>query len=95
MSPNARLITAVGIALLFGIPALFAAPWRSAGLLMFLLNLPGVLLAVPHLPPEGYPGQSALHAILLLIVQVVVWFIMLTVLSAIRRRASDPRARKA
>ncbi len=62
---------------------------------MFIVNLPGVLLASPHLPPEGYPGESPFHAILLLVAQVIVWFMLLTMFGLIRRRTTDHGTSKA
>jgi hypothetical protein len=90
-----RLIVALIITAILGGPALFEAPWRFAGLLVFALNLPGVLLAIPHVPPEGYPGQSVVHASLLLVTQAVVWFTLLTVVTLFRTHATENGTPKA
>jgi hypothetical protein len=83
-----RVILAVVIALAFGAPALNGALWQVGPLApcLFALNLPGIIAAIPHLPPEGYPGQSVPHAIAMLLIQIVVWYILLSVFAFVRSR---------
>jgi len=91
-----RFILAGGIALLCGAPALLEAPWQSAfSPLVFAINMPGILLTLPHLPPEGIPAQSPSQAVLMLLAQVVVWFIIFSLVRAIRLRRTWIEARQA
>jgi hypothetical protein len=85
---NRRLILSAVIALAWGVPALFEAPWMSPVLspILFFGNMPGLLLAIPHVPPEGIPGQSAPQAVLMLLAQSGVWFTILTLLTRFMRR---------
>ncbi len=83
-----RTLLAVVITLALGVPALLGALWQFVALApcLFVLNLPGILAAIPHVQPEGYPGQSFPHAIAMLLIQIVVWYILLSLLSFIRSR---------
>ena len=83
-----RVILTFVIAVTLGVPALIESLWQ-VGLLapcLFVLNLPGIIAATPHVPPEGYPGQSFPHAVAMLLIQIVVWYILLTLFASIRSR---------
>lgn len=83
-----RVILAVVITLALGVPALIGTLWQVGPLApcLFVLNLPGIIAAIPHVPPEGYPGQSFPHAIAMLLIQIVVWYILLSLFAFIRSR---------
>ena len=83
------------MAIVCGVPALLEAGAYHLGAIPFLINMPGILLAVPHIPPEGYPGQSPLHATLMLLAQTAVWFTILTVIAFIRARRTRAGVAKA
>ena len=71
------------------------APWQSAfSPLVFAINMPGILLALPHLPPEGIPMQSPPQAALMLLAQVAVWFIILSLVRSIRLRRTHANTRQ-
>jgi hypothetical protein len=82
------LILAVIIASGLGAPALFEVPWRLFGPIVFAINVPGIFLAVPHVPPEGYPGQSVVHAATMLVTQAVIWFTLLSVCTLMKAWAT-------
>ena len=89
------MIAAAGVTLVLGAPALLDASWQSSlAPVVFFTNLPGILLAIPHVPPEGVPRESPFQAALMLLVQVLVWFSILTgIMMIVRRRthASTPK----
>src|ERR1043166_2640232 len=83
------------MALLCGAPALLEAPWQSAfSPLVFAINMPGILLALPHLPPEGIPSQRPPQAVLMLLAQVAVWFLIFSLIRAIKLRWTHANNRK-
>ena len=91
MSAAKILRDAIIITVVLGVPALIGPLWQLGKLAGFLvvINLPGILAAVPYVPPEGYPGQSFRGAAAMLLIQFAVWYIVLTVISFIRSRFDD------
>ena len=73
--------------------------WKRLGNRRFrrscsLSTFPGILLAVPHVPPEGIPAQNPPQAALMLLAQVAVWFTIFTLVRAIRLRRTDANTRQ-
>lgn len=89
MSRNKRIVSSVTLAAILIAPALFEEIWMMSNGIsigMFVVNFPGILLAGRHFPPEGYPGQSPVHCILILLVQSSVWYFLLLSIHALRLR---------
>jgi hypothetical protein len=80
-------------AVALAIPALFEQTWKSgfAAIAVTILNFPGILLTGRFFPPEGFPGQSPLHATLMIALQCVWWYLVISLLRflSIRRRDSS------
>lgn len=73
------------------LPTIFEVSWTTSDKLsiaLILINLPGILLTIPCLPPEGYPGLCLGRATLMLFVQVALWQFVLGILSQRMRRHS-------
>lgn len=93
-----RAILAFTLAAILAIPTLFEQTWKSGAftaITLTILNVPGILVAVMgrFFPPEGFPGQSPLRSILMILVQSVCWYAVFSLLSsAARRRDSKTRS---
>ena len=83
-----RMILAAIITLALGLPALIGALWQVGPIapVLGVLNLPGIIAAAPHVPPEGYPGQSFPHAAAMLLIQFVVWYLLVSLFLSVRSR---------
>jgi threonine/homoserine/homoserine lactone efflux protein len=89
--PKKRLGLAVFIAAGLALPTLFEQPWHNtfAAISMTVVNSPGILLTGRFFPPEGFPGQSPLHAVVMVVVQSVCWFLVLYAFAWMSRRRSS------
>jgi hypothetical protein len=84
-----RIVSAVALAAMLIVPALFEEMWMVSNVMsigIIVANLPGILLAGRHFPPEGYPGQSPIHCILIVLVQGAVWYFLFLALHVLRLR---------
>lgn len=84
-------IFAIGLAL----PALFEQTWKSgfAAIAVTILNFPGILLTGRFFPPEGFPGQSPMHAALMILIQAALWFSVFSLVNRLSRRRHDPESK--
>ena len=73
-----RAALAVSTAVVLALPALCSFAWKNnvVAFAIIVANLPGILLVGKHYPPEGFPGESPLHFVLMLVVQVVLWYLL-------------------
>src|SRR5215510_1450209 len=92
-----RIVIGFIIALVLALPALLLMPWLvdegvgdgilTAAAIVNLLNLPGSLFGLRFggrfFPPEGFIGQSPARWMLMVIVQTLVWFLILSCLHLI------------
>jgi hypothetical protein len=85
-----RAVFAFFIAAILAVPTLFEHPWGNtfAAIAMTIVNFPGILLTGRFFPPEGFPGQSPLHSILMISVQAVCWYLVLSFFFWVTRRRS-------
>jgi hypothetical protein len=82
-----RAILAAIITLALGAPALIGSLWQGPlAPWLGVVNLPGIIAAIPHVPPEGYPGQSFSHATAMLVIQFGVWYLLLSLFAFLRSR---------
>jgi hypothetical protein len=94
-----RIFVASALATVLAIPALSEEAWHIhewAPLAILLANFPGILCGFlcggRFFPPEGYIGQSASRAILMVLVQALLWYLILCVLriaTGVRRKSSS------
>lgn len=95
------MVVALGLSATLIIPALFEQMWMVSNVMSIgiaVANLPGIFLAAAggYFPPEGYPGQSPVRCILIVLVQSFVWYFLLSALHAlrlrVRRRVNPPNS---
>lgn len=87
-----RVLLAFTVALSLGLPLLFEQIVHSGytAAVLVLLNLPGMLLGFVNggrfFPPEGHPGQSPVHFVLMVLAQTVLWFLVICLVCFVRGR---------
>jgi asparagine N-glycosylation enzyme membrane subunit Stt3 len=86
-----RGILAFVIALILALPLWFEQTAQLGSLAGFIcvLNLPGMLLGLVggrFFPPEGYIGQSPIRFAGMVIVQSVIWYLLLWLVSLLTHR---------
>ena len=86
-----RAVIALVIASVLGLPATLEWTWQSpyGALAMVILNMPGMLLGLFHgryFPPEGFIGQSPVHAAAMILAQALLWYLLISVLHLLRHR---------
>jgi hypothetical protein len=86
-----RGVLAFVTALILALPLWFeqTAQWGSFAGLICVLNLPGMLLGLAggrFFPPEGYIGQSPIRFAGMVIVQSVIWYLVISLVSLLTHR---------
>lgn len=96
-SINKKWVLAFCMALLLFIPSILKSTWTSGfGAPVFFLNLPSIffMAAGRYLPPEGYPGQNIVGAVIIILGgQTICWYYFITCLVYLRRKIFGPRDR--
>jgi hypothetical protein len=85
-----HIVLACAIALSLALPLCLEPreEWGSVVGIISLLNLPGMFIGVVggrFFPPEGYIGQSPIHFGLMVIVQSVIWYLVISSVSLLTR----------
>lgn len=87
-----RVLLAFAVALSFGLPFLCGkvADWGFVAACLVLLNFPGMLCGFVNggrfFPPEGHPGQSPIHFMLMILTQTALWFLVICLVCHVRAR---------
>jgi hypothetical protein len=91
-----RMFLAFALALSLAVPTLFEPVWHFAAPFLVFLNLPGMLCGFVNggrfFPPEGHPGQSAVHFTLMVLTQSVLWFLVICLVCFVRARTRKQKA---
>jgi hypothetical protein len=91
MSRKKRIVSAIALAAVLIVPALFEEMWMVSNRMSIgitVANFPGIFLAAAggYFPPEGYPGQSPVRCILIVVVQSFVWYFLFSAIRLLRLR---------
>jgi hypothetical protein len=86
-----RWILAVSLALTLALPTCFEQAWHLGPMaaVLVLLNLPGMLVGLVKgrfFPPEGIIGQSPVHFVFMLLIQSVVWYLVISLITLLTPR---------
>jgi disulfide bond formation protein DsbB len=92
-SHRKRWLLAFTLALILGLPMCFEQTWYLGGptaTVLVFLNLPGMLLGLAwggrYFPPEGIIGQSPIRFALMILVQSVFWYLIISLFAFLARR---------
>jgi hypothetical protein len=78
MFSSPRVMLALGAAVVLAFPACLMISWKhdTVAAMVIAINSPGIFLVGRHFPPEGYPGESPLHVLIMVLGQALLWYLL-------------------